>query len=89
MGGSNQSLFLIGSIVEAVIAMARGLKVGVFAEGVETREQAELLVRMGCTRCQGFLFSRRVHAREIDVMLTGACEEWWPQPAKLVAGPRG
>jgi hypothetical protein len=70
MGGSNQGLFLIGSIVEAVIAMARGLKVGVIAEGVETREQAELLVRMGCTRYQGFLFSRPVHAREIDVMLT-------------------
>jgi predicted signal transduction protein with EAL and GGDEF domain len=52
-------------------------------------EQAELLVRMGCTRCQGFLFSRPVHAREIDVMLTEAGEEWWPQPAKLVAGPRG
>jgi EAL domain-containing protein (putative c-di-GMP-specific phosphodiesterase class I) len=71
------------SIVEAVIAMARGLKLGVIAEGVETPEQAELLVRMGCTRCQGYLFSAPVGAEEIDRILAGPGEEWWPQPAEL------
>lgn len=44
-------------IVQALIAMARNLDKSVIAEGVETQEQRKLLVEMGCTLGQGFLFS--------------------------------
>ena len=57
------------SIVEAIIAMAHGLKVGVVAEGVETDEQAAVLTRLGCQLAQGHLFSEPVGAERIAEML--------------------
>ncbi len=44
-------------IVTAIIAMARGLKKEVVAEGVENEEQFELLANLGCDKVQGHLFS--------------------------------
>jgi EAL domain-containing protein (putative c-di-GMP-specific phosphodiesterase class I) len=52
------------SIVEAVIALAHGLRIGVVAEGIETEAQARLLRAMGCDLGQGYLFSRPVVARD-------------------------
>jgi predicted signal transduction protein with EAL and GGDEF domain len=40
--------------------MARGLGIGVVAEGVERSEQADALAAFGCTQAQGFLFGRPV-----------------------------
>jgi diguanylate cyclase (GGDEF)-like protein len=48
------------SIVEAVIALAHGLGIGVVAEGIETIEQQQLLLALGCDLGQGYLFSRPV-----------------------------
>jgi EAL domain-containing protein (putative c-di-GMP-specific phosphodiesterase class I) len=48
------------SIVEAVIALAHGLGIGVVAEGIETDAQADRLRELGCDFGQGFLFSRPV-----------------------------
>jgi diguanylate cyclase (GGDEF)-like protein/PAS domain S-box-containing protein len=45
-------------IVTAIIAMARGLKLEVIAEGVETDEQLALLRGLGCNKVQGYLYSR-------------------------------
>ena len=45
------------SLVGAIISMAHSLEIGVVAEGVETREQAEFLRERGCDELQGFLFS--------------------------------
>jgi diguanylate cyclase (GGDEF)-like protein len=59
------------SIVEAIVAMAQGLRVGVVAEGVETLEQARTLHRMGCTLAQGYLFSAPVWPDRIGKMLAG------------------
>ena len=42
------------TIVEAVINMARGLRIEVVAEGVETEEQAALLRDLGCELARGF-----------------------------------
>lgn len=43
-------------IVQALIGMARNLGKEVIAEGIETQEQRELLLQMGCYYGQGFLF---------------------------------
>ncbi len=43
-------------IVNAIIAMAKGLKLNLIAEGVETAEQFNYLRDQGCTEVQGFMF---------------------------------
>jgi len=53
------------AIVRAVIAMCRG-RMRVVAEGVETREQLDILGQLGCEEYQGYLFSRPVTAQEIE-----------------------
>ena len=40
------------SIVEAVIALAHGLRISVVAEGIETEAQFEALRAMGCERAR-------------------------------------
>ena len=46
------------SIVEAIVAMANKLNLNVVAEGVETIEQRDYLLNLGCREMQGFLFHR-------------------------------
>ena len=46
------------AIVEAVIGMARSLRLSVVAEGVEAPEELEFLRRHQCTEAQGYLISR-------------------------------
>ena len=45
------------AITLAIIGLAHNLNVKVVAEGVETREQLELLRKNGCDEIQGYLFS--------------------------------
>jgi diguanylate cyclase (GGDEF)-like protein/PAS domain S-box-containing protein len=53
------------AISRAIIAVAQNLSLKVVAEGVETKEQAELLQQLGCQYLQGFYFSKPL--REFDV----------------------
>lgn len=58
---------LIGSgsdlaIVSAIIDLARMLSLGLVGEGVETKEQADALARLGCRRMQGYWFARPLTA---------------------------
>ena len=46
------------SIVKAIIVMCRSLGIGVLAEGVETRGQLDFLLNHGCSRIQGYYYSR-------------------------------
>ncbi|HPU52169.1 MAG TPA: EAL domain-containing protein, partial [Burkholderiaceae bacterium] len=46
------------AIVSAILGLARQLKLGVVAEGVETTAQLELLRDLGCEAGQGYLFHR-------------------------------
>lgn len=45
-------------IVNAIIAMAKGLKLNIVAEGVETADQYAYLKALGCHEIQGFLFGK-------------------------------
>ena len=53
-------------IVGAVVGLAHALGLEVVAEGVETEGQLQELHRLGCDFAQGFLFSRPVHAAEVE-----------------------
>ncbi|HEY7701651.1 MAG TPA: diguanylate cyclase, partial [Candidatus Limnocylindrales bacterium] len=57
------------SIVEAVIALAHGLGIGVVAEGIETESQADRLRELGCDLGQGYLFSRPVPGEQAAELL--------------------
>jgi len=45
-------------IVRATVGVAHALEMVVTAEGVETPDQLDALVEMGCDEGQGYLFSR-------------------------------
>ncbi len=56
-------------IVETIIALGKGLKISLVAEGVETEEQKRLLQDMKCNQAQGYLFSKPVPAEDFKKML--------------------
>ena len=60
------------TIVKAVIGMARGLKLRVIAEGVETQEELAFLRAYRCDEAQGYYFSRPVPAQQFAMLLKDA-----------------
>jgi diguanylate cyclase (GGDEF)-like protein len=57
------------AIVSSILSLAYAMGKHPIAEGVEKREQAVALLRMGCTVAQGYLFSPPVAAEQILPML--------------------
>jgi diguanylate cyclase (GGDEF)-like protein/PAS domain S-box-containing protein len=53
------------AVINAIIAMAHSLDIGVVAEGVETERQRHYLSERGCDQAQGFLFSVAVPPAEL------------------------
>ena len=47
-------------ILKKIIEMADGLGVRVICEGVETEEQAQMLMEIGCNYAQGYLYSKPI-----------------------------
>jgi len=58
-------------IVETVVLMARTMGIEVVAEGVETREQLDLLASFGCATVQGFYYSRPLPLEDVVRYLLG------------------
>ena len=56
------------SITEAIIAMAKRLRLRTVAEGVETAAQLEFLRTNGCDAYQGYLFAKPLTAVEVTTM---------------------
>jgi diguanylate cyclase (GGDEF)-like protein/PAS domain S-box-containing protein len=55
-----------GAIAESIILLGRTLGLSVIAEGVETVEQKNSLIRLGCNSFQGWLFSQPLPVTEFQ-----------------------
>lgn len=64
--------------VRSIIALAQELNLKVIAEGVETREQQDLLIRLGCTHAQGYFFAPPLTAESISEAISPG------QPFRLI-----
>ena len=63
--GSEESV----AIINAVVAMAKSLKMSTTAEGVEDKEQARMIRDLGCDKIQGYYFGRPMVAEEARRLL--------------------
>ena len=69
------------TIVEAVIALAHGLRLKVVAEGVEHRRQLDFLRHHQCDEVQGYLFGKPMPSDAFTTWMA----QWKRQPAALSA----
>lgn len=53
-------------IVKTIIAVADSFKFNVIAEGVENKEQCELLAKLGCNNFQGYYFSKPISPNSLE-----------------------
>ena len=53
------------AIIQTIVSLSRLLNLSVVAEGVESREQADMLREAGCDQLQGYYFARPVAAADI------------------------
>ncbi len=59
-------------IVAAIVGLGHSLDLITIAEGVETEEQAEMLLRLGCTLAQGWFYGRPATADQIPKIVAAA-----------------
>ena len=53
------------AIVKAIIALSKSLNLSIIAEGVETYEQKDFLIRNGCPHIQGYFYGKPMSADEV------------------------
>lgn len=53
------------SLVEAIVSMGKSLGIGVYAEGVENKEQLLALKEIGCDYVQGFYISKALSQQDV------------------------
>ena len=78
-GGANLA------IVSALVDLAHALGMTVVAEGVETAEQYDEVIALGCESSQGYYFARPMSADRLDAQMIGATAGnlHFPTPAKV------
>jgi len=59
------------ALVESTMIYAFAMGLAVTAEGVERREEAALLSRLGCREFQGYLFARPLRLAQLERLLQG------------------
>jgi EAL domain-containing protein (putative c-di-GMP-specific phosphodiesterase class I) len=57
------------AIIKALVSMCDDLRLNMVVEGVETANQRDALVSLGCSNAQGFLFHRPMPVSEIEALL--------------------
>jgi diguanylate cyclase (GGDEF)-like protein/PAS domain S-box-containing protein len=57
------------AIVQSILSMAKNLELRVVAEGVETAEQLDFLLGLGCEEFQGYYFSKPLPSLDMEQLL--------------------
>jgi diguanylate cyclase (GGDEF)-like protein/PAS domain S-box-containing protein len=65
VGGLSDGNAVSAAIVQAVVGIAKVLRVRTTAEGIETQEQLRLVKALGCTEVQGYLFGTPMPVGEL------------------------
>ena len=58
-------------IVKTIVRLAKNLGLSIIAEGVETKEQLNQLIELGCEEAQGYLFARPLDRSAAEELLAG------------------
>jgi diguanylate cyclase len=69
------------ALVRAIIDLSHSLNLVTIAEGIETNKQEEILARLGCDFCQGYLIARPMSADAFERLLAP------PSGSALVGSP--
>jgi diguanylate cyclase (GGDEF)-like protein/PAS domain S-box-containing protein len=57
-------------IIRTIISMAQNLRIQTVAEGVESKEQRDFLLSLGCSIMQGYYFGRPMPDRDFEKLLS-------------------
>jgi diguanylate cyclase (GGDEF)-like protein len=57
------------AIVSAAITLATSFDCNAIAEGIETKAQSDILIKMGCLYGQGYYFAKPMRADEVEALL--------------------
>ncbi|MDD2267209.1 EAL domain-containing protein [Sulfuricurvum sp.] len=57
-------------IVKSIIHLAKGLKLNIVAEGIETKKQGQFILKEGCRVAQGYYYFKPLPAEEVRLLLT-------------------
>lgn len=77
------------AIVAAIVALGKTLNLSIVAEGVETSEQREQLVKLGCSSLQGYLLGRPMPAKELERHLRSGSDLKAKQQSSFQLGLQG
>ena len=58
-------------IIGCVVSLASSLDISTICEGIETKEQANLLSKLGCNMAQGFYFARPMPVKDYEKIVYG------------------
>ena len=56
-------------IIACVVSLASSLDISTICEGIETKEQASLLSKLGCNMAQGFYFARPMPVKDFEKLV--------------------
>jgi EAL domain-containing protein (putative c-di-GMP-specific phosphodiesterase class I) len=64
------------ALVKSIIDLGKNLKMKIVAEGVETKEEATELKKLGCDLAQGYYFAKPMPEKEVTALL----QDWPSKP---------
>jgi diguanylate cyclase (GGDEF)-like protein/PAS domain S-box-containing protein len=73
------------AVARAIVDLGRSLRLGIVAEGIEQKAQADSLIALGCELGQGFLFARPLRAPELAAVVAGRLAAAAMRPPSAVA----